>query len=203
MRICTIGGTEFSGRAFTGLALGAGHEVTVFHRGRGSEDPWPDAGHVHGDRDEDLGLLAGRVFDVVADFCAYVPRHVQQLVEALPDAGRYLLISSMSAHREDARAGATEEDDVHQPPFPQTEEITWETYGPLKVACEQAIRAARGEAAVVVGAPRRGGGPPPPPAGAPPRPDRPVHVLGAPRGGGGTHGRAGSARAAAAVDRCA
>ena len=35
MRICTIGGTRFSGRAFTGLRLEQGHEVTVFHRGGG------------------------------------------------------------------------------------------------------------------------------------------------------------------------
>ena len=36
MRICTIGGTRFSGRAFTGLALAEGHDVTVFER-----DPAP------------------------------------------------------------------------------------------------------------------------------------------------------------------
>ena len=41
MRICTIGGTRFSGRAFTGMALEEGHEVTVFHRG-GGEEVWPD-----------------------------------------------------------------------------------------------------------------------------------------------------------------
>jgi len=64
--------------------------------------------------------------------------------------GRIVFISSVSAHREDVRAGATEHDDVYEPPFPDTEEITWETYGPLKVASERALAEARGARATVV-----------------------------------------------------
>jgi 2'-hydroxyisoflavone reductase len=150
MRICTIGGTHFSGRAFTRLALEAGHEVTVFHRGKGDDDPSPDAEHVHADRDGGLDQLAGRSFDAVVDFCAYVPRHVQEAAAALPDVGRYVFISSVSAHVEHVRAGATEVDDVYQAPFPDTEAVTWDTYGPLKVACEQALLDARGAGATVV-----------------------------------------------------
>jgi 2'-hydroxyisoflavone reductase len=149
MRICTIGGTHFSGRAFVGQALDAGHEVTVFHRGTG-QDVWAAAEHVHGDRDGGLAALAGRSFDAVVDFCAYFPRQIEEATATLPDVGRYVFISSVSAHREDARAGATEDDDVHQPPFPDTEEITWQTYGPLKVASERALETARGDAATVV-----------------------------------------------------
>ena len=149
MRICTIGGTHFSGRAFVGQALDAGHDVTVFHRGTG-QDVWPEAEHVHGDRDGGLVALAGRSFDAVVDFCAYVPRQIDEATATLPDVGRYVFISSVSAHAEDARAGATEDDDVHQPPFPDTEEITWQTYGPLKVASERALETARGDAATVV-----------------------------------------------------
>ncbi len=149
MRICTIGGTNFSGRAFTGLALERGHDVTVFHRGKGDDDPWPEATHVHGDRDADLAVLAGQTFDAIVDFCAYVPRQIRAATAAVPD-GRYVFISSVSAHREDVRAAATEDDDVYAPPFPETEEITWETYGPLKVACEHALAEARGNRATVV-----------------------------------------------------
>jgi 2'-hydroxyisoflavone reductase len=148
MRICTIGGTRFSGRAFTGMALDQGHEVTIFHRG-GGDEVWPEAEHVHGDRDGDLGALRGRSFDAVVDFCAFVPR---QVTDALPVAadGRYVFISSVSAHEESARAGATEDDDVYGPPFPDTEDVTWETYGPLKVASEHAIRSAVGDAGTIV-----------------------------------------------------
>jgi 2'-hydroxyisoflavone reductase len=149
MQILVIGGTRFSGRAFTGAALDAGHEVTVFHRGKGSDDPWPEAEHVHGDRSDGFGGLAGRSFDAVVDFCGYLPREIREATAALP-GGRYVFISSLSAHRFDARAGATEDDDVWEPPFPDTEEIGWETYGPLKVACEQALVDARGDRATIV-----------------------------------------------------
>jgi len=148
MRICTIGGTRFSGRAFTGMALEQGHEVTVFHRG-GAEEVWPEAEHVHGDREKDLGELGGRSFDAVVDFCAFVPRHVADGVR-VAGGGRYVFISSVSAHLEEVRAGATEDDDVYEPPFPDTEDVTWETYGPLKVASEYALREAAGDAGTIV-----------------------------------------------------
>ncbi|MEP6759728.1 MAG: NAD-dependent epimerase/dehydratase family protein [Actinomycetota bacterium] len=149
MKMCVIGGTNFSGRAFTGMALDAGHEVTVFHRGTGADDPWPEAEHVHGDRNSGLTALSGRAFDVVVDFCGYVPRQIEEATAILPD-GRYVFVSSVSAHVEHVRAGATEVDDVYPPPFPETEDVTWETYGPLKVACERALFAARGDLATVV-----------------------------------------------------
>ncbi len=150
MKLLTIGGGRFSGRALTGQALEQGHDVTIFHRGSGPDDPWPGAEHVHGDRADGFGAIAGRSFDAVVDFCGYVPRELRGSAAAFPDVGRYLFISSVSAHREDARAGATEDDDVHQPPFPDTEEITSETYGPLKVACEREVEVAYGDRATVV-----------------------------------------------------
>jgi 2'-hydroxyisoflavone reductase len=149
MRICVIGGTRFSGRAFTGLALDGGHDVTLFHRGGGDEDPWPGARHIHGDRDGGLELLGAGSFDAVVDFCAYNPRQVREAAVATGEA-RYVLISSLSAHREDVRAGATEDDDVYQPPFPETEDITWETYGPLKVAAERAAAELHGDRCTIV-----------------------------------------------------
>jgi 2'-hydroxyisoflavone reductase len=132
-----------------GQALDAGHDVTVFHRGMG-DDVWPEAEHVHADRDGGLAALSDRSFDAVVDFCAFVPRQILEALSAVADVPRYVFISSMSAHTEHARAGATEEQDVYQPPFPDTEEITWETYGPLKVASEQALLSARGSGGTVV-----------------------------------------------------
>jgi 2'-hydroxyisoflavone reductase len=150
MRLLTIGGTRFSGRALTGLALERGHDVTIFHRGGGGEDPWPDAEHVHGDRAEGFGPIAGRTFDAVIDFCGYFPRQLRESAAAFADAERYVFISSLSAHRDDVRAGATEDDDVHGPPFPDTEEISWQTYGPLKVASERVVTGAYGARATVI-----------------------------------------------------
>ena len=150
MKLLVIGGARFSGRAFTGLALDAGHDVTIFHRGGGPEDPWPAAEHVHGDRHEGFGSLKGRSFDVVVDTCAFVPRDLEEAADAFADTGLYLFVSSLSAHTDVVREGATEDDDVYQPPFPDTEDVTNETYGPLKVASERALRARFGERALVV-----------------------------------------------------
>ena len=150
MKLLLIGGTRFSGRALTGLALERGHDVTVFHRGTGDEDPWPDAEHVHGDRADGFAALAGRAFDAVADMCGYVPRELRASCSAFADAGLYAFVSSLSVHRDDARPDATEDDDVYGPPFPDTEEIREDTYGPLKVASEVAVRDAFGERALVV-----------------------------------------------------
>jgi 2'-hydroxyisoflavone reductase len=150
VQLLLIGGTRFSGRALTGLALERGHDVTVFHRGTGDEDPWPDAEHVHADRANGFGALDGRTFDVVADMCGYVPRELRASCTAFADAGLYAFVSSLSAHRDDARPDATEDDDIYEPPFPDTEEIRDDTYGPLKVASEQEVRSAFGDRALVV-----------------------------------------------------
>ena len=104
----------------------------------------------------------------------------------------YVLISSMSAHRDDAPTGATEGDAVYEPPFPDTEEITWETYGPLKVAAERTatelVRGPRRRRAAALH--RRSV-----------RSDRPLHVVGAARRLRRTFPRAGARRPAAAVRR--
>ena len=150
MKLLLIGGTRFSGRALTGLALERGHDVTVFHRGTGDDDPWPDAEHVHADRAHGFGALAGRPFDAVVDMCGYVPRELRDPCSAFADAGLYAFVSSLSVHRDDVRPGATEDDDVYGPPFPDTEEIRDDTYGPLKVASEWVVRDPFGDRALVV-----------------------------------------------------
>jgi 2'-hydroxyisoflavone reductase len=150
MDLLVIGGARFSGRALTGLALDHGHAVTVFHRGSGPEDPWPAATHLHRDRHDGFAGLAGRSFDAVVDTCGFVPRELRESGEAFAQAGTYAFISSLSAHVDQVRANATEDDDLHQPPFPDTEEITNESYGPLKVACEREVQERFGARALVI-----------------------------------------------------
>lgn len=137
MKILCIGGTRFFGRAFVEEAARRGHEVTVFHRGESEPEDLSQVEHLHGDRKDGLELLAGRSWDAVLDTCAFVPREVRNLAAAIGDRiGHYTLVSSLSVHPDDLPVGATEETPTHQPPFPETEEVTEETYGPLKVACE-------------------------------------------------------------------
>jgi 2'-hydroxyisoflavone reductase len=137
MKLLVIGGARFSGRALTELALARGHEVTLFHRT--PTELFPDAEHVIGDRDEGVEALSGRRFDAVVDTCGYVPRAVRLSAELLADSGWYGFVSSLSAHPDDLPPGADEDSAIFEPPFPDTEEVTDETYGPLKVACERQV----------------------------------------------------------------
>lgn len=151
VKLLVIGGTRFVGRAFVEQAVDHGHEVAVFHRSVSEPDGFPDVEHLHGDRDGQLGLLRGREWDAVLDTCAYVPRAVREAGAVLRDvAGHYTLVSTLSVHPDDMPAGATEETATFQPPFPQTETVTVESYGPLKVACEQEARAAFGDRCLII-----------------------------------------------------
>ena len=137
MKILAIGGTRFFGRAFVEEAAGRGHDVSVFHRGESEPADLAEVEHLHGDRKDALELLAGRSWDAVMDTCAFVPREVRELAEAIGDRiGHYTLVSSLSVHPDDLPVGATEATPTHQPPFPDTEDVTEGSYGPLKVACE-------------------------------------------------------------------
>jgi 2'-hydroxyisoflavone reductase len=148
MRLLVIGGTRFSGRALSGLALERGHDLTLFHRT--PTDLFPEAEHVIGDRDRGIDALAGRTFDAVVDTCGYVPRAVRSSAKTLADSGWYGFISSLSAHPDDLEPGSTEDAPTHEPPFPDTEDVTDDTYGPLKVACEREVIAAFGDRACVI-----------------------------------------------------
>jgi 2'-hydroxyisoflavone reductase len=143
MKLLLIGGTSFVGRAAVEGAIERGHDVTVFHRGEREPEALSGVEHIHGDRDGGLDALRGRTWDAALDTCGYVPRVVRDSAQLLADAvGTYGFVSSLSVLPDDAMAGANEDTPVHRPPFPQTEEITEESYGPLKVACEMEAQAA-------------------------------------------------------------
>jgi nucleoside-diphosphate-sugar epimerase len=151
VRLLVIGGTRFVGRAFVDLAVRQGHDVAVFHRSVSEPDDFPSVEHLHGDRDGQLDLLRGRSWDAVLDTCAYVPRAVREAAAVLRDAaGHYTLVSTLSVHPDDMPAGATERAAVHEPPFPRTETVTVQTYGPLKVACEHAAETAFGPRCLII-----------------------------------------------------
>jgi 2'-hydroxyisoflavone reductase len=148
MKLLFIGGTSFVGRHAVEAAVAAGHDVTVFHRGRTNDDLLGvSISHRHGDRNgPDYGALDDdTMWDAVVDVSAYVPRHVEQLADAVAGrTGRYVHISSISAY--DDSSITTSEDsalcaDLTEP----TEEVTGDTYGPLKAMCERAGRRRFGE----------------------------------------------------------
>jgi len=154
MELLVLGGTSFAGRHVVEAALAAGHDVTTFNRGRTNPGLFPDVRALRGDRASgDYAPLHGAgPFDAVVDMCAYVPRAVKEAIAALgPDGlnGPYVLISSVSAYDAAPQApvdleGFTEESPLAALPEgvdPASEDVTGETYGPLKVLTEQAAEA--------------------------------------------------------------
>src|SRR5262249_58578702 len=87
----------------------------------------------------------------VLDTCAYVPRAVQEAAAVLRDVvGHYTLVSTLSVHPDDMPAGSTERAAIHKVPFPPTEIVTAQTYGPLKVACEHAAKTMFGDRCLII-----------------------------------------------------
>jgi 2'-hydroxyisoflavone reductase len=156
MRILMIGGTRFVGRHIAEAAAAAGHEVTLLHRGRTNPDLLPGAEHLLADRDGDLSVLDGRSFDATIDVCAYWPRQVRSLADALGDrGGHHVNISSVSAYADPERPGADEATplatlNADAAADPDAVAMSNETYGPLKALCERAAVDAYGADAVTI-----------------------------------------------------
>ena len=151
MRILVVGGTRFVGRHVVEAALAAEHDVTLLHRGRGDDDLFPEAEHLHADRDVDLSLLARREFDATVDTSAYFPRQVRSLSAALDGrGGRYLVISSTSVYTQPDAHGFDESSHLVEPAGDDVTEITEESYGRLKVSVEIAARELHHDRATVV-----------------------------------------------------
>ena len=142
MKILVIGGTIFLGRHVVDVALARGHDVTLFNRGNNKE-LFPHLEQIHGNRDGGIAALGDRHFDFVVDTCGYVPRIVKQSAEYLASrASRYIFISSISVYPDLMAPGLTEESPVGTMPDETLEQVTNESYGPLKVLCEKAAEEA-------------------------------------------------------------
>jgi 2'-hydroxyisoflavone reductase len=140
MKLLILGGTIFVGRAMVEAALARGYEVTLFNRGQHNPELFPEVERLRGDRDGGLEPLRGRRWDAVVDTCGYAPRIVRQSAELLRDAvGHYSFISSISVYGDFSKKGIDETDPVGTIEDETVEEITGETYGPLKALCEQAV----------------------------------------------------------------
>ncbi len=143
MRILVIGGTRFVGWHLVDAAVAAGHEVTVLHRGLGCEGS-RHFEHLHADRDANLDVLAGRQWEATVDVCAYWPRQVASLADALGErGGLHALISTVSAYADAPEPGMDEQSPLVPPlgldgDIPRTEAppIDPRNYGGLKVGCE-------------------------------------------------------------------
>lgn len=151
MRLLVLGGTSFIGRAIVDAALARGHTPTLFTRGRTGPELFPDVPRLTGDREiGDYASLSGSSWDGVVDVSGYVPRHVREVGDALASPGRYLFISTGSVYDRTLGSDGMTEDTPRLSPERDTEDITGDTYGPLKVACEDDVQERYGDAATIV-----------------------------------------------------
>jgi Nucleoside-diphosphate-sugar epimerases len=151
MRILIIGGTRFLGRHLVEAALARRHEVTLFNRGQSNPDLFPQLETIIGDREKDLDRLKDRIWDTVIDVAGYLPRLVRLSAEILePNVSRYVFISSLSVYADFRKIGIDESYPVGKIEGESVEEITGETYGPLKALCEKAVQEIYGERALII-----------------------------------------------------
>lgn len=151
MKILVLGGTVFLGRAVVEAALARGHELTLFHRGTHGAELYPQVERVLGDRVTDLDRLAGGRWDLAIDTCAYRPSEVEAASDALLErVERYQFVGSVSAYADPSKPGIDERAPLSAWKPADGEELTSESYGPLKAACEAVARRRWGDRALLV-----------------------------------------------------
>jgi 2'-hydroxyisoflavone reductase len=157
MEILVLGGTGFLGPHEIEYALARGHRVTMFNRGSNAGMYGDAVEEIVGNRDSNidqgLAALAGeRTWDAVIDNSGYVPRHVRDSAELLKGrCHRYIYVSTVAVY--DFDAGTTvfpENARLADLDDPSVEEVTGETYGPLKAECDRIVRDILGDTCTVV-----------------------------------------------------
>jgi 2'-hydroxyisoflavone reductase len=137
LRLLVLGGTRFIGPHFVEQALARGHQVTLFNRGKTNPGRVTNVEVLHGDRNGQLDALKGRQWDAVLDTSAFVPRIVKLSAELLaPSVSHYVYVSSISAYASFAQAN-DESSPTGKIADETVEKVDENTYGPLKVLCEQ------------------------------------------------------------------
>ncbi|WP_232678472.1 NAD-dependent epimerase/dehydratase family protein [Nocardioides sp. R-C-SC26] len=154
MRLLILGGTVFLSRATAERATAAGHDVVCASRGATGSVP-DGARHVVWDRSEvgpapveEVRALLGEV-DAVIDVARH-PGRVARAVAAWPEA-HWVFVSTVSVYADHAVPGGRPDTTAELPP--ETDDAADlaepDTYGAMKVACEQAVRAGAASTAIV------------------------------------------------------
>jgi 2'-hydroxyisoflavone reductase len=156
LTILVLGGTGFIGPHQIEYAIARGHTVTMFNRGSNPGMYGDAVEELTGNRDDRIddglaSLRGDRTWDVVIDNSGYVPRHVRDSAELLKDrCRRYIYISTVAVYDFDAGSAFGENAALAELDDPGLEEVTGQTYGPLKAACDVAVREIVGERCTVV-----------------------------------------------------
>ena len=138
MKVLFIGGTGNISSACSKLAISKGIEIYHLNRGQsvgirnvvGMKTFISDIRNF----EETEKVLQGHNFDVVVDFIAYLPEHIQNDIKLFKGRiGQFVFISSASAYQTPPEKLPVTEDTPLENPF-------WE-YSRNKIACENVLRA--------------------------------------------------------------
>ncbi len=134
MKALFIGGTGVISSACAELAVREGMDLTLLNRGR-TERPVPGgAKSLRGDINDPAiaKLLAGHTWDVVVEWVAYTPEHVQRDINLFRGrTGQYIFISSASVYQTPPSRLPVTESTLLDNPF-------W-GYAQQKIACEELL----------------------------------------------------------------
>ncbi len=143
MRVLVLGGTRFIGRHIVEDLLAAGHGVSILARGVSPDELPAQVERLRGDRDTGaagLAALSGRSWDACVDVSGYTPRHVRPSAELLCESvKRYVFVSAVRVYGDPEDRPVRESHPRVPPAGERVTEINDETYGPLKVACENIV----------------------------------------------------------------
>ena len=147
LRILILDGTGFTGPYQVRYALGRGHKVTVFNRGKTHPGDLPkEVEQLIGDRNGQLDALRNRQWDVVIDNPTSVPVWVRDAAQILKgNVDRYIFISTISVYADTSKPGLEATAPLAQYKGPDAMKETRESilasnyalYGPLKALSEQ------------------------------------------------------------------
>lgn len=140
MKVLFMGGTGFIGPHMVRALLNAGHEITLFNRGKTNAHLFPGLARITGDRlTNDIKQLSGQDWDLIVDSSCYIPRAVDMLMDAVntENVKQYVFISTISVYASFSQAGITEESPLaRMDEDPDSEDVDkW--YGALKSRCEE------------------------------------------------------------------
>jgi len=144
MNVLVLGGTQFVGRHIAETLLAAGHAVSVFTRGLTPDELPAAIERLRGDRDlgtAGLHVLTDRSWDVCVDVSGYTARQVRASAETLRSSvKRYVFISAISVYGDPGQRPVQETHPLLASAGEDVTEVNGETYGPLKVTCENIVR---------------------------------------------------------------
>ncbi len=139
MKVLIIGGTGQISREIARLALTAGDELTLYHRGKTQVSSLAGCQTILGDRQDvanfELQMKSAGTYDCVIDMVCYQPEEAESLVRAFAGRiGQLILCSTAAVYQRPASRYPITETELLKPVSP---------YGRDKARCEHVLMAAQ------------------------------------------------------------